>query len=83
MPKFNTVAFSETHSDTNSVVSDHLTRVLWVQQSPWKAETTKEGSGVLLALLAPLLCQTGVWDINSMNEMVGSHLELAELLKRI
>lgn len=71
MPKFNTVAFSETHSDTNAIVSDHLTHVPWVQQSPWKAETTKEGSSVRLALLTPLLCQTGVWDINSVNETVG------------
>lgn len=43
---------------------------------------TQEGTGVLLALLTLLLCQAWVLDINSVN-MVGSHLELAALMKGI
>jgi len=44
---------------------------------------TKEGTSVLLALLASLCCQTRVLDINSVNKTVGSHLELAALMRGI
>lgn len=44
---------------------------------------TKGGTGVLLALLTSLLCQARVLDINSVNKAVGSHLELAALMKGI
>lgn len=57
--------------------------VPWVQQSHWKARMTKEGTSVLLALFVSLLCQTRVLDINSVNKMVGSHLELAAIMKVI
>lgn len=83
MTKLNVVTFCEPHSDTNLFVSDHLMHVPWVQQSHWKAKMTKEGTSVLLALFVSLLCQTRVLDINSVNKMVGSHLELAAIMKVI
>lgn len=64
-------------------MSDHLTHVPWAQQSCCKAKMTKGGTSVLLALLTSLLCQARVLDINSVNKAVGSHLELAALMKGI